>query len=284
MKNMNGMLYGALAGMEIDGSAQAQNNRIAIFIDSKAGGYNALSTWTNRTGVPNYEDGIRNLNNAIVFDAGFSPDYILAINCANGAGQTYYDLYDMSANTNLYLGASPNPAQFGYLPNAIEGDLTKGFEFAFPLSLIGSPTTSLKLFAFMVNDPNTADVSYVANQFLTHAAAGQANYGQAAIDFNNEPANPLAFLLSADCYEQVCTGVTPTTTTTVPPLGPLCYNTSATLPNPSVSGTWNPPLIANTTVGLTTYTFTPAAGACATSASLNIEILPQIITTLIFHN
>ena len=292
MRNMNGVLYGAVAGAEIDGSTQAQNNRILIFLDTKPGlGFNSLAAWTNRNGVPvgapAFQDGIKNLNSGITFDVGFAPDYILAMNCANSntPSTAYFDLYDMNGDANVYLGSGTNVAgAYGYQANAAAGALDKGFEFGVPLASIGAPVGSFKAFVMLVNDPNSNAATTVSNQFLTRANPGQGDFGFGNIDFNNEPPNPIVFALGSDCYTETCvSGIAPTNTT-VPPLGPLCYNTSATLPNPSVSGTWNPPLIANTTVGLTTYTFTPAAGACATSASLNIEILPQIITTLIFHN
>jgi hypothetical protein len=292
LRNMNGVLYGAVAGAEIDGSTQAQNNRILIFLDTKPGlGFNSLAVWTNRNGVPvgapAFQDGIKNLNSGITFDVGFAPDYILAMNCANSntPSTAYFDLYDMNGDANAYLGSGTNVAgAYGYQANAAAGALDKGFEFGVPLASIGAPVGSFKAFVMLVNDPNSNAATTVSNQFLTRANPGQGDFGFGNIDFNNEPPNPIVFALGSDCYTETCvSGIAPTNTT-VPPLGPLCYNTSATLPNPSVSGTWNPPLIANTTVGSTTYTFTPAAGACATSATLNIEILPQIITTLIFHN
>jgi len=292
LRNMNNVLYGAVAGAEIDGTTQAQNNRILLFLDTKPGfGFNSLATWINRSGVPvgapAFQDGIKNLNSGITFDAGFAPDYILAMNCANSntPSTAYFDLYDMNADVNTYLGSGSNVAgAYGYQANAAAGALDKGFEFGVPMASIGSPTGSFKVFAMLVNDPNTSSATTVSNQFLTRANPGQLDFGNGNIDFNNEPPNPIVFALGADCYTETCVSGTTPTTTTVSPLGPLCYGASATLPNPGVAGTWNPPLIANTTVGSTTYTFTPAAGACATSATLTIQILPQILTTLIFHN
>ncbi len=72
----------------------------------------------------------------------------------------------------------------------------------------------------------------------------------------------------------VTTPVTPTFTQ----LGPYCQNTTpGTLPtsstnSPPITGTWSPSTISTTTVGMQTYTFTPAAGQCATSATMTITI------------
>jgi hypothetical protein len=62
------------------------------------------------------------------------------------------------------------------------------------------------------------------------------------------------------------------------PIAPLCSGAAATpLPNTStngVNGTWSPAVVSNTTT--TTYTFTPTGGGCATTASLTVEITPQV--------
>ena len=46
--------------------------------------------------------------------------------------------------------------------------------------------------------------------------------------------------------------------------------------NNGITGTWSPAVINTSVVGTTTYTFTPAAGQCATTATLNITIDVQI--------
>jgi hypothetical protein len=69
---------------------------------------------------------------------------------------------------------------------------------------------------------------------------------------------------------------------------PLCYGAlaptlSGTSPN-GVSGTWLPASVSTTIEGATNYLFTPNAVGCAQSQTVSITILPQILTTLIFHN
>jgi gliding motility-associated-like protein len=62
-----------------------------------------------------------------------------------------------------------------------------------------------------------------------------------------------------------------------------CQNTSApALPLVSkegITGTWSPAIINTAVPGTATYTFTPAAGSCATPASLNITIVGTVIPT-----
>jgi hypothetical protein len=63
-------------------------------------------------------------------------------------------------------------------------------------------------------------------------------------------------------------------------IGPLCQNSTApTLPGTStnnINGTWSPATINTATAGTTTYTFTPAAGQCATTASIIVTVNPNL--------
>jgi hypothetical protein len=286
LRNINGQLYGAVAGNEHDGNDQANNNWILLFIDSKPGGYNNLSSWTNRSNVPLSTNGLLNLALAqnVIFDAGFTPDYILCMNQA--ASTAYFDLYDMQANVNTYLGNSiANPSKFGFIGNSGTGDYTHGFEFTFPLSQIGSPTTSIQAFAMMVNDPNSGIQTFLSNQFLTSAGVSEGNYGDGFIDFNNAEPDPISFLLSADCFEETCVTVTTTVTPTFNPIPPICYeDTAPVLPTTStngISGTWSP-AVSNTASGV--YTFTPTISQCTNSTTLSITVYPETLTTPIYHD
>ena len=73
------------------------------------------------------------------------------------------------------------------------------------------------------------------------------------------------------------------TTPTFTQVAPICINTSApTLPATSdngVVGTWSPSTIGTSTTGTSTYTFTPDAGLCATTTTMDITIDPAIQST-----
>jgi gliding motility-associated-like protein len=66
-------------------------------------------------------------------------------------------------------------------------------------------------------------------------------------------------------------------------MGPYCLNgVPGILPNASnngINGTWNPPIINTSVVGNATYTFTPAAGQCASSATLTVNTTNSINPT-----
>lgn len=76
----------------------------------------------------------------------------------------------------------------------------------------------------------------------------------------------------------ITVNVTQKSTPTFTPIAPLCGGAaSPTLQNPSsdspsISGTWAPATVDNTTSG--TYTFTPANGVCANSVIINITVGP----------
>jgi len=62
-------------------------------------------------------------------------------------------------------------------------------------------------------------------------------------------------------------------------IAPFCSGSESPLlpstSNNSITGTWNPAIVSNLNSG--TYTFTPTAGQCATTTTLDITIIPKII-------
>ncbi|MFN8281737.1 MAG: gliding motility-associated C-terminal domain-containing protein [Chitinophagales bacterium] len=78
----------------------------------------------------------------------------------------------------------------------------------------------------------------------------------------------------------ISSGITPTFTA----ISPICQNALApTLPtrsNDSIIGVWNPTNISTSTVGTTTYTFTPNAGQCASNKTMDITIAPLQTTNI----
>jgi gliding motility-associated-like protein len=74
--------------------------------------------------------------------------------------------------------------------------------------------------------------------------------------------------------------VNPNITPTFPAVAPICAGTTLpplpTTSNEGITGTWSPALNNTTT---TTYTFTPDAGQCATSATLTITVNQKVTPT-----
>jgi hypothetical protein len=223
LKDRSGYLFGGIAGRVQNNS----NNRVLLFLDTKAGGFNSLASWSNRNNSPYYS--IQNLNSGITFDPGFEPDYILGMNQASGIA--YFDLYDMQNNTNVFLGDDISSNFLGYTANAGTGNYGQGFEFAIPMSAISNPVGSMKAFVILVNDPGISASTTLSNQFLTRANSGDLNYGNGAVDFGSAAPNPITYSLSPECSTQSCivASASATTVTGFSYVSPLCQNTS----NPS---------------------------------------------------
>ena len=82
--------------------------------------------------------------------------------------------------------------------------------------------------------------------------------------------------------DQVNVTVTPAVTPTFAAIPSVCQNAAApVLPTTStngINGSWSP-AVSTATVGTQTYTFTPSAGQCATTTTLDITINPQTVPT-----
>lgn len=273
-----------------------------MFIDCAPGGFNNLGAWTNRNNAPYVS--VENLNGLITFDPGFAPDYILSMNQASGIA--YFDLYNMLANTNNYLGSDLSSILLGYQANGAQFNFTQGFEFAIPMSALGNPSGTIKVFLMLVNDPGLGNpaATFLSNQFLTHANSGESNYGDGFIDFGAAAPNPISYSLSADCYSETCVNVSPsispTTGFTYTPR--VCSTDPDIAPSP-VSGftsggtyTSTAGLTINSSTGLIdvsaslpgTYTVTytiPASGCNPTgSSTFSVTIDPLPLTTPIYHD
>src|SRR5690606_24455307 len=79
------------------------------------------------------------------------------------------------------------------------------------------------------------------------------------------------------CAVSTTLDVTVNSASTIPrfdPIAPICEGTPApTLPNTSlngINGTWSPVAVSNTASA--TYTFTPGAGQCAVSTTLDVSV------------
>jgi gliding motility-associated-like protein len=97
-------------------------------------------------------------------------------------------------------------------------------------------------------------------------------------------ANPTIFYSDNGCVstrQTFTVTVNPNILPTFNAIPAICANASApVLPSSSTNGftgTWSPAIVSNTATG--TYTFTPNAGQCATTASLTVTVNPNILPT-----
>ncbi len=79
---------------------------------------------------------------------------------------------------------------------------------------------------------------------------------------------------------QVSMNITPSGTPTFSPIPDLCHQTTGipALPTTSlegIQGTWSPSAINVSTVGNTTYIFTPTAGNCAATAQMTVRVIAR---------
>ena len=126
------------------------------------------------------------------------------------------------------------------------------------LSLNGGVTYPIVLSANTPNDGSQAIT--VPNASTTTARVMVMSIAGTFFDISNNNFN--------------ITCVTPTTPAFTA-LGPLCQNatspTLATTSNNGITGTWSAP-INTSTVGSSTYTFTPTSGLCASNATMNVVV------------
>ena len=272
VKNNIKKLYVALAGNVHN------DERIVIFIDSKAGGYS-----DGNFGRINSPLGLYDYEQTNKFDNGFLPDYALTIG-TNVAEDTYfYDLYTLSGTAgngggpNYYLGSNKSaPTYLGASP--ANGSNTKGFEMAVLLDSIGyNPSFgSIKLMAmYMLNLGN------ISNQFITRANAGEGDYGKGFIDFSKAAPDPVTYTFAPNCFSEACVSVNAKKKASFAPIAAFCRGSIApALPTTSIegiNGTWSPATIDTTNSG--SYIFTQNTGECAIGDTINVVVTPKTITT-----
>ncbi len=195
----DGTLY-----LHIAGNLQTNNNKLCVFIDSIAGGQNALrgdndsgntiSHLGNNGGGGNWGGG------GLTFDAAFSPDYCLELNAGcptYGLFADFYTLPSAIGGTKTFVGSTTTAAGNGTLsggtnPNSIRatldnsnvagvtassaasaGSVSKGLELAIPLAAIGNPVGDIKVCA-LIADSNFDSLS---NQVLGPLAASGVSFG-----------------------------------------------------------------------------------------------------------
>ena len=218
------------------------------------------------------------LSSSIQFDAGFTPEYILAMNTASD-GISYFDLYNMTTNSNQYLGSSVSNPDLSYTSAGSVINTGQGYEFSFPLTALGNPTGEIGLFTMLVNDPGSnSNPTLVSNQFLTPADNGALSYGTGSIDFGAATPDPIHYIIADNnCYAEDCLILDVPSSLTLPNIPDQCVNaSSAPVLNTTISGisgTWSPSAIdVSAPVVGAIYSFTPNAGACAVGGSITVDV------------
>ncbi len=198
-------------GINITGNLETNGNAWVVFLDVITGGQNTLSV-SNGPGSVTGQSGNK-------FDAGFEPDYALAINTYGGT--VYVNLVNIQNNTDTYLGNIPvgssGPLTGGSNPNGtalafnntnnagVTGNATrtaaetqldaetaqKGLEMLLSLADIGLTSASLTQVKVMVDLGNGG---YLSNQVLpgigSSGQKGDLGKPTGGTDFSNEAVAP----------------------------------------------------------------------------------------------
>jgi gliding motility-associated-like protein len=197
------------------------------------------------------------------------------------AGQTSFS-YSYQVNSGpIVYGSQTSPTSY------VVAGLAQGDIVTFTVSYNGVCTPPLKITASPVNTPN-----FVNNQTLCvgttlpttapNGIGGVWNHPQVTAGTSNYVFTPLR------CQNSQTISITgiPVVTPTFNPIPAVCEGSPApTLPasstNPTpVTGTWSPATVNTSTTGTQVFTFTPAAGQCATNtATLSVTVNPRITPT-----
>lgn len=163
------------------------HHRILLFIDSRPGGFQ-----TTNFGREQAPAGLFNLNQGIRFDQGFEPDYCLVIGTNSGLSDFLFDLFSLQpTGLNKFLGHAGEPH---LAASPVNNQANKGFEIKLSCSQDGPGSDiqylgdNIKLMAMYISETGV-----LANQFISPAAAGEASYGNEALNFANLAPDPIVF-------------------------------------------------------------------------------------------
>jgi gliding motility-associated-like protein len=131
----------------------------------------------------------------------------------------------------------------------------------------------------------TDNCSNVTVQYTITGATTRSGTGTDASGIFNVGISTIQWTVTDGCNNSITCSITVTVNAETLPafnaIAPICIgSTPAALPATStngINGTWSPSVINTSIPGLTTYTFTPTAGQCASKATMNITILAKDI-------
>jgi len=194
LNQLFGRYDGSYLRLGITGNLQTNTkNGIVVLLDTKTGGNNPFNCTAG--------DDVR-LKTGLTgdtFDTGFNPDYAIDTNVWDNV--LYADHYDLQANGGLgvktYLGgaASGGTTTFGggggmgfnntnaAGVTAVDATnaptATTGIDLALPLSLIGSPTGTIRVMVLIISNSDAH-----SNQYLPGLPATYGNLGVGNQDYN----------------------------------------------------------------------------------------------------
>ena len=163
--------------------------------------------------------------------------------------------------------------------------LTQGDQVYFTVSFIGVCTPPIDMTAFPFNTPNfnftttTMCVGMTMPTVSPNGIEGTWNHPQVLNGTNNYVFTPLR------CQEPQTLSLTgvPVVAPTFTAMAPICEGSVPpalpTISNNGFAGTWSPATINTSVTGVQNFTFTPAAGQCASSVGYSVTVTPRVTPT-----
>ena len=195
------------------GTVEANFNKLLVFLDTRAGGYNNTDY-----GTAGDNGSVSGFNAGGAFDDGFLADFVIDIrrgnaSDANPVGEVFVDVVELAGTrsddtdsiTRSGFANDDDDATvsvaFGQLPDQTNVNTTDvGIELAIPYSTTTASDdqplvisqTSTALFAIITGQDGT----FASNQTLSPLAPGTENLGTATVDFGTRAADPLSFMVA----------------------------------------------------------------------------------------
>lgn len=206
------------------GTIEANFNKLIVFLDTRAGGYNDDDFGAGAGAFGNISD---NFNNNGQFDDGFDADFVIDIrrggaSDANPVGDVFVDIAELagtrddatnSINREVYKddpASATIKVAFGLLPDQTNVNTTDvGIELAIPYSTTAASNdqplvisgSTIALFPIITS--GSAD--FMSNQTLSPLPSGTANLGAGPVDFGTLAADPLSYTFAAVSAEDPAT-------------------------------------------------------------------------------
>lgn len=245
-----------------------------------------LGTWSNATGNPPL-----NPVYATPFPMGSNASYCQGttgaqVTLSNSQAGYNYTLIKNGIATSTIIAGTGSSLDFG-------------FQLAGIYKVVANPNSTMMLDSTIITEtPNTIPsftqlgpycVGATADIFpLTSTNGIAGTWNPASISTASAGTTTYTFTPTAvvgQCYADKTMDVTVNAPTlpTFAQLGPYCLGATAGILSSTstngISGTWNPAIISTASLGTSTYTFTPDAGQCASTATMDVEITSTAVPT-----
>ncbi|MCL9770625.1 fibronectin type III domain-containing protein [Flavobacterium sp. HXWNR69] len=234
--------------------------------------WNVIDWTTTAPNLPDYSDvGFYSLyvtNFSYTLSDGVNTTTQSSVNFTNVAPGTY-----TLVATDLITGCISNPLTFTINPFVNTNPITT-FTYSTPVCITSSSILS----------PDTSVTGFTTGGSFSSTTGLSINPTTGVIDLSTSAPGTYVVTYSVLANSSTCTNasssqftlvITPSTTPTFTQVDDLCLGAIITLPTTSaegITGVWTPSNVDTTQIGVITYTFTPNAGFCSDTATMDIRV------------